>query len=59
MSRNKIYTTVGLPEQVWQRLDDEAAQERRSKSFIIEQALRHRYKQPWEGELEKSSANKS
>ncbi len=59
MSSKKIYTTVGLHSEIYAKLEQEAHEDQRSKSFIIEQALRHRYKIPWEGEQENSDAFKT
>ncbi len=49
MSSKKIYTSIGIAEEVLARLDLEARAERRSRSFIVEKALRERYKLPWAG----------
>ncbi len=59
MSSKKIYTSVGIPEELYRKLDEEANQDQRSRSFIIEQALRYRYKIPREGEQEKLNADQS
>ena len=47
MSRKKKYTTVGLPEEIFERLKQEAIREQRTKSFIVERSLREHYSLPW------------
>lgn len=60
MSTKKISTTIGLATEVFARLELEASQERRSRSFIVEKVLREYYALPWgEGKEGKVNANKS
>lgn len=40
MSSKKKYTSVGIDLALWERLLQEAEDKRRSRSFIIEEALR-------------------
>lgn len=59
MSRRKIYTTVGVASEVYDRIESEAHKERRSKSFIIDKILRAYFHLPWAEEGEKVHANKA
>ena len=44
MSRKKITTSIGIRPEIYECLNQEAINEERSKSFIVEEALRQRYK---------------
>lgn len=60
MSSKKIYTTLGLAEEVFEKLMQESARERRSRSFIVENILRERFDLPWvRGQEESSHADKT
>lgn len=61
MSRKKIYTTIGFDRDVLQSLDADAAKDKRSRSFILDQVLRFHYALPVlaEKEEEKVNADKS
>lgn len=51
MSSEKIYTTVGLDKEIYERLVKEAQDDQRSRGFIVTQALRDFFNRR-RGELE-------
>jgi hypothetical protein len=57
MSSKKIYTTVGMAEEVVQLLREEAKKDYRSVGVMLEKILRERYKLPWEREKEMPDAD--
>lgn len=60
MSRKKIYTSMGIAEDVFNRIEEQATSERRSRSFIVEKVLREYFALPYgEGKEEKVNANKA
>lgn len=61
MSSKKIYTTIGIDEEVIKRLDSEVdTMVQRTRSFLLEQILRERYGMPWSAAMrEVKNANKA
>lgn len=57
MSRKKKYLCIGLDEEVILKLDQEAAEQERSRTFVVNRVLRERYSLLREGELESAHAN--
>lgn len=60
MSSKKLYTTIAIDEIVMRKLDQQAENEQRSRSFMVEKILRDHYELPWikEGQ-EIKNANKA
>lgn len=47
MSSKKIFTSISIEKEVFDRVDLDAKADRRPRSFIVEKILRDYYQLPW------------
>lgn len=60
MSSKKKYNTIGMAREVWDQVEAAAMEQRRSRSFIIEECCRQLLGVPAQaGEKEKDNGHKS